>query len=245
MSRSGAGGPTSRRRVARPAQRRVRAVMVGWIAAALAGATALVACAPAAHPDSPAPSTPAGASAQSGIVAAGLGTLHQDEFTVELRSDALLLKATPLSESVIRLAAPDTYARLHALQAQASDRGSAVGGEDAELWLVSVFSYSTGAVFQPEDLQIEQQGRVYRGAGVIPLTAGWGRQQLEQRKVESAVYVFRGPLDYDAPLSVLYAGESGDAWARIIPALQAERARVRSRSGSTGQASMSYSLILR
>lgn len=235
--------PTRRGEVGRPAR-----PGRGTITALTAVAFALGGCAPGPTPApvpgsrSPVVGAVSGAAAP---VPAGLGTLHQDEFTIELRSDAVLVKATPLAEAVIRLAAPDTYERLHALATRASERARATAGASAELWLVSVYSYSTGAAFQPEDLRVLQQGRTYRAAGVLPLTAGWGRQGLEQRQVESAVYVYRGPLDYDTPLSIQYAGEVADDWTHIIPLLQAERARVRSRSASAGHASMPYSLILR
>src|SRR5687767_138522 len=73
-----------------------------------------VACASAPAPTQA--QTPATKQTQD-TVPPGLGTLKQDEFTMGLRSGALLVKVTPLHESIIRLAAPDTYNRLRALRA--------------------------------------------------------------------------------------------------------------------------------
>src|SRR4051794_4908289 len=45
----------------------------------------------------------------------GFGSMKQDEVTLAIRTGALLVKVTPLQENIIRLLAPDTYRRLHAL----------------------------------------------------------------------------------------------------------------------------------
>ena len=59
------------------------------------------------------------------LVPAGYGTLIQDHFTLTLESGPLRVKVTPLAESVIRLAAPDTYERLAGL-GPLEPRGAAV-----------------------------------------------------------------------------------------------------------------------
>ena len=170
-----------------------------------------------------------GADPAGALVPAGYGTLRQDEFTVVLRSGSLLVKVTPLAEAVIRLAAPDTYERLHAL---AESRRPAAGSGPVELFLVSFFSYQPDVPFQPEDLQLLHQGRLLRAESVIPLTPGWGRQRLAQQETQSAVYVFSAGIDYELPLVVRYGFEQSDEWARIIQRLEVERAKVRARAGS-------------
>ena len=133
---------------------------------------------------------PATADSSVRNIPVGLGTLKQDEFTVGLRSDALLIKVTPLEEAIIRLAAPDTYNRLHALrESRAADaQGSNYGAP--EMFLVSFFSYQPDVPFQPEDLQLEHQGQVMRPTSILPLTpvaristdlmARSGRKSLEK-----------------------------------------------------------------
>lgn len=164
------------------------------------------------------------------LVPPGYGTLRQDEATISLRQGALLIKVTPLDEAVIRLLAPDTYTRLHALaQSKANDLGGMAAG--SELFLVSFYSYQPDIDFQPEDLQLSYQGRLLRPNRILPLTSAFGRQRLAQQENESAIYVFDGPIDYKQALRVQYDMLHSDEWSRIIPKLQVERAKVRARAG--------------
>ena len=165
------------------------------------------------------------------MIPAGLGTLRQDEFTVGLRSGALQVKVTPLAETVIRTAAPDTYNRLHALSTsrRAEALRAAAPSTEVELFLVSFFSNEQNTTFQPENLQITHQGRQMRAATVIPLTPGWGRQQLAQQQQQSAIYAFVGGFDFELPLTVRYGQEQSEDWSRILANLQVERQKVLSR----------------
>lgn len=191
-------------------------------------------------PESPSTTSPAGnvgaGPAQgAATVPPGYGTLHQDQFTVNLRSGSLLVKVTPLAETVIRLAAPDTYARLHALSQQWLARArQAAAGDTPQLFLVSFFSYDPDIPYQPEDLLITHQGRLLHPAAIFPMTPGWGRQRLDQQQVESAVYVFTGAFNYELPLTVRYELQQSNDWTQIVPILDAERARVRARAPSGG-----------
>src|SRR5690606_12316681 len=105
------------------------------------------------------------------LIAPGYGTLRQDAITVSIRSGAVLGKATPLDEAVIRLLAPDTYERLSALRASRSEEaGRAIMREQPELFLVSFFSYQPDTSFQPEDVQIVYQSRLLRPVTIVPVT---------------------------------------------------------------------------
>jgi hypothetical protein len=171
-------------------------------------------------------------SLQKQLIPPGLGTLRQDEFTIQLRSDQLLLKVTPLAETVIRTAAPDTYQRLHQLaesrRAEATKAASPTSS--IELFLVSFFSYQPNTAYQPENVQLTHQGRQLRAAAIIPLTPAWGRQQLQQQETQSAIYAFALAIDYDLPITVRYLLEQTDDWIRLIPRLDTERAKIRARS---------------
>ena len=160
----------------------------------------------------------------------GLGTLKQDEFTMGLRSGALLVKVTPLDESVIRLAAPDTYTRLHALRdSRLADARTRTSSEDPELFLVSFFSYEPDVTFQPEDLQIEHQGRLLRASAILPLTPTWGKARLNQQEIATAVYALSEPVNFDLPIVVRYGMDENADWQRIIPQLQVERGKITAR----------------
>jgi hypothetical protein len=165
------------------------------------------------------------------MVPPGLGTLRQDQMTIALRRGPLLVKVTPLDEAVIRLAAPDTYDRLHALAENRRPEAARLANiAEPELFMISFFSYEPNAAFQPEDLQLSYQGKVLRAAGVIPLTPGWGKQLLGQQETQSAIYAFVETIDPDLPLTVRYGIEQSDAWTSIARTLEIERAKVRSRT---------------
>ena len=189
---------------------------------------------PAAQPT--VPSDTLTAAEASDLVPQGYGTLHQDEITVTLRQGPLLIKATPLAEEVIRLTAPDTYTRLHSLAERRREEASlqTPGRGVPSLWLVSLFSYEPEVSFQPEDLRLQQQGRLMRPNAILPLGSGWGRQRLQQQEQQSAVYAFEERVDLDQPLTVLYGQQRSDAWEGIIPRLEVEEAKVRSRAGTPG-----------
>jgi len=165
------------------------------------------------------------------LIPAGHGTLKQDAFTVQLRSGPLLIKVTPLAETVIRTAAPDTYDRLHALaENRRKDAEGRTGAMEPQLFLVSFFSYQADVPFQPEDLQVIQQGRPMRAA-ILPITPGWGAQLLKQQDLQTAIYAFADPIDYEIPLIVQYGAVQSESWTQIIQRLQTERNKIIARAG--------------
>lgn len=202
---------------------------------ALMAITALAcAAAPGAGSADPQPDAPAGsARGQESLPPAGHGSLKQDEVTMSVRSGALLLKVTPLSEAVIRMLAPDTYTRLHGLAESRRPEAIASGIEQPELFLVSFFSYQPDVSFLPQDVQLLQQGRLLRPRAVLPITSGWGQQRLQQQETQSAIYAFDEPLNYELPITLSYATQQNDGWRNVIPRLQAERTKVQSRAGAS------------
>jgi hypothetical protein len=166
----------------------------------------------------------------AGMVPAGYGTLRQDAITVTLRSGDVQVKVTPLDEATIRLLAPDTYNRLHSLR---ESRLPQVGADvrTPELFLVSFFSYRPDQSFQPEHVQLTYQSRLLRPGAISPVTNGWGRQRLGQQETQMAVYAFPGPIDYEQSFTVRYEQEESAEWQKIVPVLEAERARVLTRGG--------------
>lgn len=168
---------------------------------------------------------------------AGYGTLRQDDFTVAMQVTDLQVKVTPLNESVIRLAAPDTYQRLHALVAARGDRIRRIAEEAGiqgtpKAFLVSFFTRTRQAEYDPTDLHLLSAGILYRPLGVIPITPEWGSEQVKQERAQSAIYVFDPAIDLDVPLQVEYSGQRSTSWSSILTLLEAEEGRVRSRAKS-------------
>ena len=197
----------------------------------LAAALAL-ACATSPAMEHP-PGALAAPAAQDPMVPAGHGTLRQDVITVSLRDGPLLIKVAPLDEGIIRLLAPDTWQRLHAL-AEVRRPDAEAAASEPELFLVSFFSYQPNTAFNPENLQISHQGRLLQPVAIHPLTGGFGRPVLEQQDNQSAIYVFDGRIDYRQRFVVRYGATDSDDWTGIIPKLEVERAKVRARAGGTG-----------
>lgn len=176
---------------------------------------------------------PAGAPGVAGpseLPPAGLGTLREDEISVSLRSGALRLRVTPLAEAVIRTAAPDTYRRLSGLSGRFGPEAVRATGSDAPaLFLVSFHTEEASAVFVPEELHVVSRGARFRPAAILPVTPSWGQRRLRQRETEMAVYAFDAGVDLEADLVVAYGLEESGAWSGILPRVQAERARLRTR----------------
>jgi hypothetical protein len=198
----------------------------------------LPACAPVAPAPPPPPPDPGETrvvtDTTSRLPPPGYGSLHQDEFSVELRDVDLNVKVTPLAERVIRLAAPDTYDRLHALAMSRGEQAQRIAdGRDVELFLVSFFSRDPNIAYRPDELRLSHRGRTLQPDGIVPLTTGWGRQLLQPEETQSAIYVFSPGMDYELPIVVRYGVQESDDWHRLIlPRLEQERTRVESRAGT-------------
>lgn len=201
----------------------MRKIFTFALAALLSGA-----CARQTTAQTPAPESQD--SARKSLVQPGFGTLKQDVFTVGIRSGPLLVKVTPLSEQIIRLAAPDTYERLHALaESRRADAVERSQSKDPELFLVSFFSYQPDVEFSPEDLQIDYNGKLLHAAAIIPLSPSWGRQRMGQQETLAAIYVFGEPMDYELPFVLKYGTAENRQWQSVIPKLQVERNKILSR----------------
>jgi hypothetical protein len=186
--------------------------------------------------ETPGTASPQASSDAETLPPPGYGTLRQDAFTVALASGPVQVKVTPLAESVIRLAAPDTYQRLHGLvqsrQAQIREMARNAGlREDPGVYMVSFFTREIQASYEPTDLQLLSNGILYRPVGIIPLSGEWGRQQVKQQVSQSALYLYDPMVNLDVTFQVEYAGVVALDWAGIVHILQAERGRVVSRAG--------------
>jgi hypothetical protein len=176
------------------------------------------------------PAGTGGPDALEGLPPPGLGTLRQDEVTVALRSGQLEIKVVPLDESVTRATAPDTYRRLSGLVSlHLPEAVRRAGIPDPALFVVSFFSDAPDVSFVPEELQLLSHGIRLRATTIIPITPAWGQRRLAQRETEVAVYAFPASVDLESDLVVAYGLVESRDWASILPVVQAERARARSR----------------
>lgn len=161
----------------------------------------------------------------------GVGTLRQEDVSLTLVSGDLRLLVTPLHESVTRVTAPDTEQRLAALAAA----HAAPGAEDGSgLFLVSLYSEQPDTRFDPEEIQLVSRGFRHRPTSVTPLTPSWGERRIGQREQVMAVFLYAPSIDLESDLVLAYGQEQSTQWSQILPRIQAERARVRSRAALPG-----------
>lgn len=197
---------------------------------------ALLACGPPPEPGA-APSGPAGegTTEPSLLVPSGYGTLLQDQVTLRIQKDDLLIKVTPLEEWIIRLTAPDTYLRLRSLALTHGERATRqMLPSPPALFLVSFFSYQPNVTYEPEDLLLMNRGLRYRPLGIAPVTPSWGMQRLGQQETQMAVYAFDGGMDLTTDLGVEYQDLRNETWRDgILPVLIAEASKARARAGGT------------
>lgn len=169
-----------------------------------------------------------------GLPPAGYGTLRQDEVGVELRTSTFAIRVLPLDERIIRLLAADTYrSLLHLKQSREAEirRASERAGiSEPSLFLVTFFGLQHRARFIPEELTITSRNRVFRPAGIVPLSPRFGELMLQQRETASAIYLYESEIALFEPMTVAYEGITSERWERILPILDRERAAVLSRA---------------
>jgi hypothetical protein len=202
------------------------------VVAAAAGCGLLFPGTPEGGPSAaPAPGVPIEAP-DSEDLPAGQGTLRQEEVSLALRRGELQILVTPLDESVIRLTAPDTYERLSALrrgyqQIFLERTGSAV---PFQLFLVSLFSEAVEVSFEPDGFNLVNRGLRYRPVDIRPLTPDWDSRRVLPRETSMAVYAFPGNVDIERQTEVEYLEVRSREWERILPLIERERARLRTRT---------------
>lgn len=166
---------------------------------------------------------------------AGFGTLRQDDIAIKLQVGALQVRVLPLDETVIRTLSPDSYRTLHELRLSKRTAVDAAlrrtGLPGASLWYVQFFTQEQGETrFSPMELVINSAGRDFRALEVFALTPGFGEQRLQQRQVQSALYLFDPSVDVNQPLTVAFETERSDIWDTLLKKVDRERALIRSRA---------------
>lgn len=167
----------------------------------------------------------------------GYGTLSQDKITVLLEDGSVRIKVVPLTEWVIRLTAPDTYRRLNGYKVvraqEILDRVSRLGERGWPLVLfVTYFSQAVEETFEPYDLQIRNNGFLYRPLDILPVTPDFTRERLRQQETQIALYLFPADIDLDLPMTFAYGDASSSKWDAIRSILDSELAQANSRAGT-------------
>ncbi len=167
-------------------------------------------------------------------IPAGYGTLKRDDIVVRFATGNLEIQCLPLDAQVIRLLATDTYKSLTQLMQSRQDdihaAAERAGVVNPTLLLVTFYGLVPQARFNPEDLSISSRGRLFRPAGIVPLSPTWGSYQLDARQQAVAIYLFDDGITFRESLSVSYQGLTNESWGRALRLLDQERSRVRARA---------------
>lgn len=174
----------------------------------------------------------------TGLVPAGFGSLKQDDISIRLQLRGLLVRVTPLDESVIRLLASDSYRSLRdrreSERARITGLASRYGVRDFSLWSISYYGTEPDVRFSPTEVIISSVGRDFRPIEIIPLTTGFGQQRLDQHDTQTALYLFDEAVDVNQPLTVTVETTRSVGWQETLQVIERERALVRSRAGRSG-----------
>src|SRR5258705_235086 len=164
----------------------------------------------------------------------GFGTLKREDIVVRFAPGPVQIQCLPLDEQVIRLLAPDTYRSLSELIRSRQDAIPAAaqraGVDEPTLVRVTFYGLVPQARFNPEDLNIASRGRLFRPAGIVPLSPTWGSYQLDARQQAVAIYLFEDGITFRESLSVSYPGLTNESCGRALRLLDQERSRVRARA---------------
>ncbi len=216
----------------------MRLIRQRMILTAMSLAAAAVGCTPGtgtggASGAAPTP-TPAFDTSAVGLIPAGYGTLRQEDISIKMSLEGVLVQLLPMNESVIRTLSPDAYHTLHDLLASYRPTIRAYarqyGLRQDNVWYVSFYGMAPDVTFSPLDLTIRAPGRDFTPLRVIPITPGFGQNRLQVRDVQRAFYLFDDGLPVDQPLTVMMGAVVNNSWASILLNIQAEQAHVRARA---------------
>lgn len=183
------------------------------------------------------PATPAIVAADTtgaALIPAGFGSLRQESISISLQLPDVIVRLTPLDESVIRTLSSDSYRALRELgeshKAAIARLVTQHGLLRGNLWYVNYYGLARDARFSPLDLTITSAGRDYRPVDVLPLSSGFGEQRLQPRETQTALYLFDDALDVNQPLIVSLGSQRSTAWTDKLRDIERERALIRSRA---------------
>jgi hypothetical protein len=170
----------------------------------------------------------------AGLPTGGLGTLHQEEVAVRLAAGNVQVRVMPLDQRILRLLSPDAYQSLTQLVAsRAADIHEAArqhGVRRVDLFLVTFFGMQPRAQFNPEDIALTSQNRLFRPAAIVPLSVQWSQLELNQRETASAMYLFEEGIALLEPFTVSYGDLTSNQWEQSLRSIEQEQARVFARA---------------
>ena len=118
------------------------------------------------------------------------------------------------------------------IRSRSAARARRFGLREPQVFYVSFFALQDEARFNPEDLMMMGQNRMFRPLEIIPLSPLWSGQQLKQRETATALYVYEDGLRILDPITVEYVTIRNNSWEQTLRLLDRERAAVAARAAA-------------
>lgn len=204
---------------------RASTVALLYLAAACGGAQGQV---------TPTPADTAAASAVDPrtnlLIPAGWGRLNQDDISLRLVAGDMEIRFVPIEERVIRALAPDAYRALRDIResrrAGIDSVSRRYGAAAPGVALVTFFAARAGQRFEPQALSLSVNNQEFRAVGMVPISANFTSQQLQNRGQASAIYVFDNPVPVMQEFTMGYGTYRTDGWKSRVPVIEREFDRI-------------------
>lgn len=156
-----------------------------------------------------------------------VGTLDNDDITIRIRTDRMIIDLTTLSPEILQYATEDLQQTFERILENHLDELSG-RMEDYRPFLVIYRAQNEEARYEPFELNIQAEGSLYRPAEIIPITANFHRWVLGPLEISQALYFYDRSIDLRASLLFEYLRwENSTGWTRVIARWEQAQARFR------------------
>jgi hypothetical protein len=158
------------------------------------------------------------------------GVLESEDISVILQGGGLWIKITPMSDEILRYTNPDTkrtYSSM--LKSQGASLLSREGKIDYKPFFVQFQGRSENEIyFDPTELNIIQQGKLYKPVEIIPISSTFDKRILKlYGNPEMAIYAFSPEIDLDLSIEFKYKELRSSRWDEIIRTVEDSKLLVR------------------
>ena len=157
------------------------------------------------------------------------GFLDQDDVTLRMAGQALIVDVLPMNAEVLELATDDLRTYLQEALRKVPDTVPPDLQRNGTFFLVGFSSTEKEVLFEPTQLQLNSEGRRYWPRYIVPVTAGFSNRVLELFRPVFGVYVYDPGIDLLSTLEFSYGDtiSSGARWRAVVQNVEEARSRAR------------------
>jgi hypothetical protein len=159
----------------------------------------------------------------------GEGVLETEDISVILQGGGLWIRITPLEEEILRYCTEDTrntYTKMLDNQGKSLQKD---GESSFRKFLVLFQGRSENEIyFDPTELKIVHQGKVYKSEEIIPISSTFDKRILTlYGNPEMAIYAFNKDIDLTLSIQFQYKDLTSNQWEEIIQTVEDSKLQVR------------------